>query len=232
MVPEDHTNSAAQLHPQPQSAAQSRRLDQAGIQLQETPFQFGHMSAALPDASPANYQGNTALGRSQLKSSVGMPLRHQEHAHTTVFPTPPGPGVPEPQYPRQPYQQGRHTARFHPSYTGGLTTYSHPQSFGHPYPQQISHIQGHPAAYGHAGTGYYPIQQQYPGHMYDNTNCVVFRQEQNYLASAHTPAVPAIYGNVDAGLSGSALLQSDPTCKPSISLSLNSTVCVADCEKP
>ncbi len=161
LAPEDLTNIAPQFPSQPQSVAQSRRVDQAGIQPQKSPFELGYMSAALPDVSPTNYQGNNALRPSQVNSSEGLPLRHREYPHTTVFPTPPGPGVPAPQYSGQPYQQGRHTARFQPSYPGGLTTYSHPQSFGHPYPQQVSQIQGHPAAYSHAGTGYYPIQQQY-----------------------------------------------------------------------
>ncbi len=182
------------------------------------------MGAALPDASPTNYQGNTALGQSQVNNSGALPLRYREYPHTNVFPTPPGPRVPAPQHPGQPYQHGRHTARLHPSYTGGLTTYNHPQSFGHSYPQQVSQIHGHPSAYGHAGTGYYPVQQQYSRPMYDTTNHVMFRQEQNYFTSAHTPGVPAIHGNIAAGLSGSALLHGDPTCKPFISLSLGRAV--------
>ena len=182
------------------------------------------MSAALPEAGSTNYQSNAALRQSQGNSGEGLPLRDREDAHTTVFPTPPGSGVPAPQYPRQPYQQGRHTLGFHPSYTGGQTTYSPPQSFGHSYPPQVSQIQGQPALYGQAGTAYYHIQQQYPRQMYDNTISVMFRQEPNYLAPAHAPRVPTTHGNVATGLSGSALLQGDSTCKPFISLSLNGAV--------
>jgi hypothetical protein len=177
------------------------------------------MRAALPNVTSASYSRNIAQGQSQLMGSEALSINNQDYTRVQVFPPSSGQPMAPSQYFRHPFQQGRQTQGFSPSYNNGSMAFGHPQSFGHPFLQPLQHLQPQqPMAYGHGGAGYYPAQQPFARQPYNNTSGVIFRQDQGNVPPSHPSGISGIHGYPAARFPGLGLLQTGSTCKSAIAL--------------
>jgi hypothetical protein len=186
--------------PQAHGASHGLRRDQTGVSTQRSPFDFRHLSAALPDARYTSYPANTIPRQAwQLAGDTRFSL-NQEYGRATLHSVH-GHGVASTPYLGQPYQQRRHIDGFQTNYAGGLVGYGHPQNFGRSYPQPLHPqplqpiLAQQPIAYGPTSTGYYPVQTHFSRHIYEN------------------PGPPALHAPPAAALAGLRLSQTGPNCE-------------------
>lgn len=205
MPPETQGTRTVYHPPRMQGRSQGRRLDTVHPPPQGSPYALGSMSASLPDVRYPSYQRNPVHLQPQLMASEGLPSLNQEYGRMPLHSPQLGRGVAPSQYFGQPYQQAHQMEGYQTNYAGGSIAYAHPHGFAHPLPQPLQQLQPQqPVAYGHVGTGYYPVQHQFARPTYDNPAGVMFRQEHSYPPLSHTTGPPAIYGAAAVGPAGSA----------------------------
>jgi hypothetical protein len=208
LPPESHT--ADDHPPEMQNISHGRRAAQAASGSQRSPFELSGMSAALLDVRPGTYSRRLQIfrqGQFRLTAGKGSSSVNLEYVVPQVMPLTSSQGMAPAQYFRQPYQQGRQLAAIQTNYTNLPMPYSH-QNFEHPYLQYFQQLQTQqPMAYGHAGAGYYPVQQNFTRLPYENTPGITFRHDQGYIPPSNAAGLPAAHGGAPAGLYGQVSLQ-------------------------